>query len=682
MSNNSDPAHSVGSALGMPDALTRRANSTSSHEIMQSCGDANNGSKKGLFFAEQVLNNLPEEMRSQDHWLGWTKGKKKPNGKHEKPAVCLKSNDEKVGRWCDGTTGRYATDLADALSLVDKYQVRGLGYVLGGGDHIVLIDLDDCFDATTGEISSWALEILEDFQDTYVEISPSGSGLHILCFGHMPAGYSGGNKGKVEVYDSGRYTTITGQVLKNPGILVEKQEALQRLLDGYGFQSAESGALKSPSSKRTLSPTPGSLKESRRNGIRNEDRQIVNNVCAWSLGARLYGRAEWTGRYESQSHADLALMGLMLRFVDQEDEQNAIDQIVRIFLGSALAQTLNRKTNHEDDYLYRTARLAYANRHKYSSLIRDGDLHSREKRLQACTALLEQTLLLPWNKRGGATDFAVRLTLILRAILSGRIYGDEVRVRVSMRSLALEAGVSRRQTISKSLKRLEEHGLARSIPSLDWWKTQEYALLPDSMFDTSDTSLENLLGGKSGTKPNHTEIHSGWGGVYQYGALLCRFRDRLDIGSQYLVRSVGKMSALALAKVVFNGSMTLTELAQSMGRKKSYLKKEYLDRLVEAGLFLEEGGTYTTPANLESVIHAEHDQTGVSYAERLQKEKHSKDRQKWLDGYLDWRVGEPPPEEVRECEPPDLPSSNHLTAVVLTEATTTANRSTYIEGAA
>lgn len=513
MSNSPDPAPGAGLACGMPDARARRVNDTPSRGVAQSRGGGNSRFTADVFRGKDVLNNLPKEMRSQPRFVAWTRGKKKPNGKYEKPAVCLKPGDKKIGLWCDGTTGEHATDLSKALSSFDKYRVRvrGLGFVLGGEYRIVLIDLDDCFDATTGEISDWALEILEDFQGAYVEISPSGKGLHILCRGGIPAGYSGGNKGRVEVYDCGRYATVTGWVVRNPGVLVEKKGALLRLLDRYGFRDAVPGGSKPPPSEKTIPQNPGNPKVHRASGVCKEDQRIVDNVCAWSLGAKLYGRAEWRGRYGSQSHADLALMGLIARHVDDEDEQDAVDRIVRIFLGSTLARTLGRKTNHEDDYVHRTARLAYRNRQE-CGVIRDGDPHGREKRLLACTALLEHTLFLPWNERGGAADFAVRLALILRAIKSGRMYGEEVRVRASMRSLALESGLSRHQTVSQSLERLEKGGLVRSMSSLERWKAQEYVLLPVPDFEASDASLSDFLDDMSGTKANHTEIHSGGGG--------------------------------------------------------------------------------------------------------------------------------------------------------------------------
>ena len=65
-------------------------------------------------------------------------------------------------------------------------------------------------DPATGEIEGWAQEIIEEL-NSYTEISPSGTGVHILVRGELPAGRN--RKGRFEAYDQGRYFTITGEHL-------------------------------------------------------------------------------------------------------------------------------------------------------------------------------------------------------------------------------------------------------------------------------------------------------------------------------------------------------------------------------------------------------------------------------------------------------------------------------------
>lgn len=84
----------------------------------------------------------------------------------------------------------------------------GLGFVLGGG--IGCIDLDHCFEG--GKLAGWAQEIVDSCPPTYMEVSPSGDGLHI--FGLLPeAGGRNMRRGSrnVEFYSVGRYMTVTGE---------------------------------------------------------------------------------------------------------------------------------------------------------------------------------------------------------------------------------------------------------------------------------------------------------------------------------------------------------------------------------------------------------------------------------------------------------------------------------------
>ncbi|MFC6885304.1 MULTISPECIES: bifunctional DNA primase/polymerase [Actinomadura] len=87
----------------------------------------------------------------------------------------------------------------------------GIGCVLRPDDDVVCIDLDHALDAD-GAPLPWAAAILARIPRTWVEVSPSGDGLHI--WGR--ADVAGGRKlprpgGGVEVYGSGRYITVTGR---------------------------------------------------------------------------------------------------------------------------------------------------------------------------------------------------------------------------------------------------------------------------------------------------------------------------------------------------------------------------------------------------------------------------------------------------------------------------------------
>jgi primase-polymerase (primpol)-like protein len=85
----------------------------------------------------------------------------------------------------------------------------GLGFVFNG-DGIIGIDLDDAFE--DGQLKDWAQAIVTVFADTYMELSPSGKGIHIIAKADL---FSGRRwqvaDGGVEVYATGRYFTMTGK---------------------------------------------------------------------------------------------------------------------------------------------------------------------------------------------------------------------------------------------------------------------------------------------------------------------------------------------------------------------------------------------------------------------------------------------------------------------------------------
>ncbi len=86
----------------------------------------------------------------------------------------------------------------------------GLGFVLNG-DGLTCIDLDHCFD---GRPSPEAEALIAGLPKTYVEISPSGHGLHIWCYTTLVQGRRFTRNGlSVEVYPKGRYITVTGKAL-------------------------------------------------------------------------------------------------------------------------------------------------------------------------------------------------------------------------------------------------------------------------------------------------------------------------------------------------------------------------------------------------------------------------------------------------------------------------------------
>jgi primase-polymerase (primpol)-like protein len=104
----------------------------------------------------------------------------------------------------------------------------GLGFVLNG-DGVICIDIDHCLNH--GHPSPWAASLLAKIPETYVEISPSGDGLHI--WGLADLGFTGRRikitGGNLEVYGNLRYLTVTGDALTSTRRLGDLSNAVAAL---------------------------------------------------------------------------------------------------------------------------------------------------------------------------------------------------------------------------------------------------------------------------------------------------------------------------------------------------------------------------------------------------------------------------------------------------------------------
>ena len=113
-------------------------------------------------------------------------------------------------------------DLAVKRALNRK--MAGVGFVFNKDDPFVGIDLDKCLNGS-GKAEQWASDIIQ-LLDSYTESSPSGKGYHILGRERLPPGSR--RTGQIEMYDSGRFFTVTG-VVAGSGTLRDIQDDLDAL---------------------------------------------------------------------------------------------------------------------------------------------------------------------------------------------------------------------------------------------------------------------------------------------------------------------------------------------------------------------------------------------------------------------------------------------------------------------
>jgi putative DNA primase/helicase len=97
-------------------------------------------------------------------------------------------------------------------------EVDGIGFVFAAADPFCGIDLDKCLDPETGSITDEALDLIA-LLDGYAELSVTGTGVHVIVRASLED-LSGRKSGLVEIYDRGRYFTMTGRRLNARGELL------------------------------------------------------------------------------------------------------------------------------------------------------------------------------------------------------------------------------------------------------------------------------------------------------------------------------------------------------------------------------------------------------------------------------------------------------------------------------
>lgn len=236
---------------------------------------------------------LPPDLVSLPQWVHWRWETR--DGKPTKPPYRP-----------DGRGRASSTDPASwasyEVAVTNVPRDGGLGFVFSDTDGFVGLDLDHCRDPRTAEIDEWSATVVRAL-DSYTEISPSGSGLHVILIGRLPEDCphkmfvpSGRQGAAIEVYDRGRYLTVTGERVPDlPDRPQERQEELNSLLARLGPQSA---------------PTPPDLERCAQTALAAHE--VVERARRAKNGPKFERlMAGDTGGYASESEADHALASLL-----------------------------------------------------------------------------------------------------------------------------------------------------------------------------------------------------------------------------------------------------------------------------------------------------------------------------------------------------------------------------------
>jgi putative DNA primase/helicase len=275
-----------------------------------------------------LLENLPSELQSSKQWVVWKLQKREGN------LTKVPYNALTRGAASSTDSATWAT-LQEALTAYSTGRYNGIGFVFADG--FCGVDLDKCRNPITGEIEPWALAIVEKL-DSYSEISPSLTGLHILSKAKLEGkGINRAVNGhKIEIYDTRRFFTITGDWLEGtPSTINKRQIEVQGL---YEFVLEMTGGVKPEKEVKRSKPQAVTT-------LSLDDSRILEMACKFNgekFQRLLNGDvSDYAG---DDSRADMAFVGI-LAFYTLDDEQ-----LIRLWQQSGLY----RAKLERNDYVYRT----------------------------------------------------------------------------------------------------------------------------------------------------------------------------------------------------------------------------------------------------------------------------------------------------------------------------------------
>ncbi|MEX6266219.1 phage/plasmid primase, P4 family [Staphylococcus saprophyticus] len=254
-----------------------------------------------------MYDNIPYELKELDHWCCF-RIEKVDNGRFTKRPYnpntneMAKSNDEST--WVSFEDAASQSLNYDGIGFFFKAPYVGIDLDKVGKEIEEYLEQPD-----TDNIIGEFINVLE----TYAEISPSGTGIHLITKGELPP--RGRRRGNVEIYDTGRFFTMTG-----------------KHIGGYnGISEDEYGQLNFLHNKYIANHEKETKKINTSTGFGNDlSVEKIIDIAKKSKNrlrfTTLY-EGDWSQFYDSQSEADMALAN-DLAFWTARDPQK-MDEIFR-----------------------------------------------------------------------------------------------------------------------------------------------------------------------------------------------------------------------------------------------------------------------------------------------------------------------------------------------------------------
>ena len=167
---------------------------------------------------EKYRRNRPLELKSYNQWL-WFKKIKNTDKKGKVKTIKIPVSPITLSSKGWNLREQWA-DFETAIDGLQNSGCDGLSFILTKDDPFLCIDLDN--------VSEDKKALVDDFSETYIEISQSGKGLHIFAKGEIADNFNNQIE-KVEMYQNNRCIAMTGNSIDGiSNNIIDNQSEIDR----------------------------------------------------------------------------------------------------------------------------------------------------------------------------------------------------------------------------------------------------------------------------------------------------------------------------------------------------------------------------------------------------------------------------------------------------------------------
>lgn len=245
--------------------------------------------------------NVPDAMKSLKNWCVF-RTKYNPETERQDKFVISPTD----GKWAKTNDPDTWVDFETAIKYAEENDCAGLSFALDGKCGITCIDLDKSI-SKDGKLTESAEKLTQELADTYTETSVSGNGIHIFVADDiLRKTYKNRADlpdGEIEVYDSGRFISMTGNMRSKSNALSNCPTATMTWLHG------------------TLGKKIAERENKPRGGVGQSDNDVIERIRRSKRGHdfdTLMSGGAITG---DKSRDDMILLNMLAFFTDCDRAQ-------------------------------------------------------------------------------------------------------------------------------------------------------------------------------------------------------------------------------------------------------------------------------------------------------------------------------------------------------------------------